>query len=146
MEAKLEQQNLPKHGKYNLDLQPLQGMVFCILRIHKISKPQLFKPHETDDIMHTPSIVFWDHLPNSARIGYATEGALFIFAQLSPNNICAHWKVWVLMQLWMSKHAHKHEARPSQVTKKWHLSSDGFVSVCAGISDVDSYKIKKSMI
>ena len=124
MEAKLEQQNLPKHGKYNLDLQPLQGMVFCILRIHKISKPQLFKPHETDDIMHTPSIVFWDHLPNSARIGYATEGALFVSMQLSANTVSALSKVWVLIRLWKqhSVQAHMKTSDVSATAKKRNLS------------------------
>ena len=32
---------------------------------------------------HTPSIAFRHLPPNSARFGYATEGALFISAQLS---------------------------------------------------------------
>ena len=36
---------------------------------------------------HTPSIAFRHLPPNSARFGYATEGALFIFAaQLSMHR------------------------------------------------------------
>ena len=42
---------------------------------------------------HTPSIVF-RHLPtNSARFGYATDGALFISAQLSTDAVSALRKV-----------------------------------------------------
>ena len=45
---------------------------------------------------HTPSIAF-RHLPtNSARFGYATEGALFIYGQLSTGAVSALRKVWVL--------------------------------------------------
>ena len=35
---------------------------------------------------HTPSITFWQLPPNSGRIGYTTEGSLFISAQLSTNG------------------------------------------------------------
>ena len=45
---------------------------------------------------HTPSTVFWHLPPNSARFGYATEGAHFIKAQLSTNVVSAIRKVWVL--------------------------------------------------
>ena len=34
---------------------------------------------------HTQSIAFWHLLPNSARFGYATEGALFLCAAV-------HWR------------------------------------------------------
>ena len=37
--------------------------------------------------------------PNSARTGYATEGALFISAQLSTYAVGALRKVWVLTKL-----------------------------------------------
>ena len=48
---------------------------------------------------HTPSIAF-RHLPaNSARFSYATEGALFISAQLSIDAVSALRKVWVLIKL-----------------------------------------------
>ena len=48
----------------------------------------------------TPSIAF-RHLPlNYARTGYATGGALFVPAQLSTNAVCAPRKAWVLIRLW----------------------------------------------
>ena len=41
------------------------------------------------------------HLPpNSARLSYATEGALFISAQLSTDAVSVLRKVWVLIRLW----------------------------------------------
>ena len=42
---------------------------------------------------HTPSIAFRHHPPNSARFSYATEGALFISAQLSTDAVSALRKV-----------------------------------------------------
>ena len=49
---------------------------------------------------HTPSITFRHLPPNSARFSYATEGALFIFAQLSTDTVSALRKVRVLIRLW----------------------------------------------
>ena len=49
---------------------------------------------------HTPSIAFWHLPPNSVRIGYTTEGALFISVQLSSDAVGGLWKVWVLIRLW----------------------------------------------
>ena len=46
---------------------------------------------------HTPSIAFRHLPPNSARFGYATEGALFISPQLSTDAVSALRKVWVLI-------------------------------------------------
>ena len=48
---------------------------------------------------HTPSIAFRHPPPNSARFGYATEGALrFISVQrLSTDAVSALWKVRVLI-------------------------------------------------
>ena len=48
---------------------------------------------------HTPSIAFRHLPPNSARFGYTTEGALFIFAQLSTDAVSALRKVPVLIRL-----------------------------------------------
>ena len=42
---------------------------------------------------HTPSIAFRHLPPNSARFGYATEGTLFISAQLSTDAISAPRKI-----------------------------------------------------
>ena len=51
---------------------------------------------------HTPSTAFRHLPPNSARFGYATEGALdFISAQLSSDEVSALRKVRVLIKrLW----------------------------------------------
>ena len=46
---------------------------------------------------HTPSIAFRHLPPNSARFSYATEGAVFISAQLSTDAVSALRKVWVLI-------------------------------------------------
>ena len=84
--------------------------------------------------MHTPITAFRDLPPNSARFGYATEGALFISAQLFIDAVSALPEVWVLIRLWKQlapkhacKHAHKHEAHPPGVKKKeFHLDSNDF--------------------
>ena len=52
--------------------------------------------HETDH-GHTPSVAFRHPPPNSARIDYATEGVLFIAAQLSSDAVSALRKVPVLI-------------------------------------------------
>ena len=49
---------------------------------------------------HAPRIAFRHLPPNSARFSYATEGALFISAQLSSDAVSALRKVWVLIRLW----------------------------------------------
>ena len=49
---------------------------------------------------HTPSTAFRHLLPNSARFSYATEGALFISAQLCTDAVSALRKVPVLIWLW----------------------------------------------
>ena len=46
-----------------------------------------------------PGTAFRHLPPNSARFGYATEGALFISAQLSTDAVSALQKVWVLIWL-----------------------------------------------
>ena len=56
-----------------------------------------FQPHF---FTHTPSIAFRHLPPNSARIAYATEGALFISAQASIDDVSALRMVWVLLRLW----------------------------------------------
>ena len=49
---------------------------------------------------HTPSIAFRHLPPNSARFGYAAEGAFFISAQLFTDAVSALRKVRVLIRLW----------------------------------------------
>ena len=47
-----------------------------------------------------PASTAFRHLPpNSARFSYATEGTLFISAQLSTDAVSALRKVWVLLTL-----------------------------------------------
>ena len=46
---------------------------------------------------HAPSTAFRHLPPNSARFRYATEGALFISAQLSTETVSALRKVQVLI-------------------------------------------------
>ena len=67
---------------------------------------------------HTPSIAFRHLPPNSARFGYATEGALFISAQLSTDAVSALQKVRVLIRLWKQPSA---QAR----TWTWDASTPG---------------------
>ena len=70
---------------------------------------------------HTPSIAFRHLPPNSARIGYATEGAPFISAQLSTDAVSGLRKLGQKQDCGSniaSKHTRKHEARPSLVKKK----------------------------
>ena len=70
-----------------VDFNPFTAPACTTIRIPKLSS-------------HTPSIAF-RHLPlNSARFSYATEGALFISAQLSTDAVSALRKVRVLIRLW----------------------------------------------
>ena len=57
----------------------------------------LFPPTHTAN--HIASTAFRHLPPNSARIGYATEGAVFISAQLSSDAVSALRKVWVQIKL-----------------------------------------------
>ena len=67
-----------------VDFNPFTAPACTTIRIPKLSS-------------HTPSIAF-RHLPlNSARFSYATEGALFISAQLSSDAVSALRQVRVLI-------------------------------------------------
>jgi len=61
---------------------------------HTLPRPPLLWPSQVAG--HTPSIAFRHLSPNSARYSYATEGALFISAQLSSDAVSALRKVRVL--------------------------------------------------
>ena len=63
--------------------------------VNRIGSPQ----NETG-LCTLRSIAFRHLPPNSARFGYATEGALFISAQLSTDAVSALRKIWVLIRLW----------------------------------------------
>ena len=56
-------------------------------------------PSWGDPVRHTPSTAFRHLPPNSARFSYATEGALFISAQLCSDAVNALRKVRVLIWL-----------------------------------------------
>ena len=51
------------------------------------------------DMGYTDTGIYWRGAPNSARIDYATEGALFISTQLFTDAVSALRKVWVLVTL-----------------------------------------------
>ena len=64
-----------------------------------LSQRQLSVLSQRQLSVHTPSAAFRHLPPNSARFGYATEGALFISAQLSTDAVSALRKVWVLIYM-----------------------------------------------
>ena len=79
--------------------------------------------------------------PNSARPGYATEGALFISAHLSTDAVSALRKVRVLLvrlkNNMVSKHARKDGARPLRVKQnEFRLDSDDFGCTCDSVKPV----------
>ena len=68
---------------------------------------------------HTPSIAFRHLPPNSARFSYATEGALFISAQLSSDASSERFGYWYDCRSNLApKHARKHETPPPRVKKR----------------------------
>ena len=60
------------------------GWRFC-----RVTKEKCYCEEMTQLTIHTPSIAFRHLPPNSARFSYATEGALFISAQLSSDAVSA---------------------------------------------------------
>ena len=91
---------------------------------------------DCDDDTHTLSTAFRHLPPNSARFGYATEGALFISAQLSTDAVSALRKLRVLTWCRSNlapKHARIHEAHPPRV-KKFCLDSNDFGFIWAGVA------------
>ena len=101
--------------------------------------------------IHTPSIAFWHLPPNSARFIYATEGALFISAQLSTDAVSALRKVPVLINYdcrsnLAPKHARKHETHPprgkkeEEEKKEFRLDSNDCGFVCAAVNFAGGYK------
>ena len=93
--------------RISLDTGTPQSLAFLALRLHDYAtKGQLIliSMHSPPTVSasserfgHTPSIAFRHLPPNSARLGYATEGALFISAQLSTDAVRALRKVRVLI-------------------------------------------------
>ena len=82
--------------------KPIHDVTFALVRqcwtvgllIHSLSKPG---SEVSKCEAEAPSIAFRHLPPNSARFSYATEGALFISAQLSTDAVGALRKVRVLI-------------------------------------------------
>ena len=92
---------------------------------------------------HTPSIAFRHLPPTSARFSYATEGALFISAQLSTDAVSALRKVWVLIWLWKQPSAQAPKqtwdaSTPGKIKEFCVHSNDCFI--CAGVNFIGGYK------
>ena len=100
----------PVEGGCWLPLQPVIGnqLQFAVhgyqqsvtLDLPHCHLPQTATTSTVEPPDHTPSLAFQHLPPNSARFGYATEGALFISALLSTDTVSALRKVWVLIWLW----------------------------------------------
>ena len=96
--------SLNSHSEYRFPfLQTLPDLVTSLKR-HSLSPRSCLStrsaPSETFGYYnHTPSIAFRYLPPNSARFSYATEGVLFISAQLSTEAVSALRKVRVLICL-----------------------------------------------
>ena len=76
----------------------LQALVYDILHWRKVTGKRCSECGKLVN-SHTPSTAFRHLPPNSARFGYATEGALFISAQLSTDAVSALRKVRILIWL-----------------------------------------------
>ena len=93
-------------------------------------------------LFYTPEHHILAPSSKSTWTGHAAEGALFISMQLSTNAVSTLWKVWVLIRKKLvSKHAHKHEACQlwGRKEKKFHLDSDNFGFIYAGVNNMGSY-------
>ena len=76
---------------YSVDSTQALSTSFCVHTEGKVKRKVCYTRKKT------PSITFQHLPPNSARFGYATEGALFISTQLSTDVVSAIQKVWVLI-------------------------------------------------
>ena len=95
------QQCLDQHNRFNRD--GILFLLFFLLSLPGVDASHVyvralalgcFYSHIST---HTPSIAFRHLPPNSARFSYATEGELFISAQLSSDAVSALRKVRVLI-------------------------------------------------
>ena len=96
----------------------------------KFYKVHWLKPGEGRN--YTPSIAFWHLPPSSARIGYATERALFISAQLHVHRRGQHapkgsvTDKTVEATLRPSTHVNMRRVRPGKKTNQKKRSSISF--------------------
>ena len=107
---------------------------------------------------HTPSIAFRHLPPDSARFSYATEGALFISAQLSTDAVSALRKVLIIMSVKAAKRQSTHEkgeTHPHRLKKRrkkrrrkkeFRLDSNDCGFICAGVNFVGSYSDRPCFI
>ena len=85
----------------------------------------------------TLSIAFRHLPPNSARFRYATEGPLFISAQLCPVTRSGPSERFGYRSNLAPKYARKHETHPPRgKKKKFRLDSNDCGFVCAGVNFV----------
>ena len=82
-------------------LRHWRGTLYLRAAVHRRDqRPQKVSgTNMTVEATHIPSTAFWHLPPNSARFTYATEGALFISAQLFSDAVSALRKVPVLIWL-----------------------------------------------
>ena len=139
----LSERGSPPRGAFVKSLSLAYKTVAWTVPIPMSLRGPEFLTHPGGALTHTPSIAFRHLPPTSARFSYATEGALFISAQLSTDAVIGLRKVWVLMTV--PKHARKHETHPSRVKKEknkeeFRLESNDFGLISAGVSNIVSYK------
>ena len=79
---------------------------------------------------HTLSLAFWHLPPNSAIIGWVTEGALFNSASLSAHAVSAIQKVWVLTRL-----CKQYITQTCTRGEKIHFNWNGLGFICVGVSN-----------
>ena len=80
-------------------------------------------------------------LPNWT--GYATDGALFISAQLSTDAVSSLRQVWVLIRLWKQHSADARTVNTRRVKhflNKFRRGSNHLGFICAGARNVYGYK------
>ena len=103
--------------------------------------------------VHTLSIAFQYLLLNSARIGHATQVALFISVQLSSDAVSALQEVWVLtgmrervfgtnkiVEATQCQNTRVNTRRIHPSLEKFRLCSNNFGFICDGVSNVGAYE------
>ena len=92
-------------------------------------------------LCHTPRFAFRHLPPTSARIGNATDGALYF----CTDTVSALGKAWLLKDCGSniaSNHPRKHRHIRPELKNEFCLDSNDFGFICAGVSNVGGY-IKK---
>ena len=84
-------------GNHDMAWEAERGTAWLVMGSSAQQHPRSAQRCTPACILHTPSIAFRHLPPNSARFGYATEGAPFISSQLSTDAVSALRKVLVLI-------------------------------------------------